>query len=175
MKKVVLIGSGGSGKSTLATRLGEAVDLPVWHLDQLLWKPGWVPVEREEVHGIQRKLISGERWIIDGNYGSTMELRMDAADTIIFLDLSRWRCSYRAMKRMLRYHGKSRPDMREGCEERLDLTFLKWIWQYPKEKRPGILQKLAAYSGEKTIIHLKNPREVRNFLKNAKTYKEASA
>ncbi|MCM2603177.1 DNA topology modulation protein [Rossellomorea marisflavi] len=175
MKKVVLIGSGGSGKSTLATRLGEAIDLPVWHLDQLLWKPGWVPVEREEVREIQRKLVTKEKWIIDGNYGSTMEFRMDAADTIIFLDLSRWRCSYRAMKRMFRYHGKSRPDMREGCEERLDLTFLKWIWQYPKEKRPGILQKLAAYSGEKTIIHLKSPREVRSFLENAKTYKEASA
>ncbi len=76
-----------------------------------------------------------------------MDIRLKAADTVIFLDIHRTICVYRAFKRMLRYRNKTRPDMAEGCEERFDLDFLKWIWNYPKTKRPGILNKL------KTIIY----------------------
>ncbi|WP_417900112.1 DNA topology modulation protein [Bacillus haimaensis] len=164
MKKVVLIGSGGSGKSTLARQLGEKLKINVYHLDALFWKPNWVGVPKDKQSKIQNELVKKEEWIIDGNYGGTMEIRLNAADTIIFLDIHRTICFYRALKRMLQYRNKIRPDMGEGCEERFDLDFLKWIWDYPKTKRPGILQKLEQLSKDKQVIIIKSPKEVQQFL-----------
>jgi adenylate kinase family enzyme len=164
MKKVVLIGSGGSGKSTLARQLGEKLKMNVYHLDALFWKPNWVGVPKDEQKKVQNDLVRKEEWIIDGNYGGTMEIRLNAADTIIFLDIPRIICVYRAFKRMLQYRNKKRPDMGEGCEERFDLDFFKWIWDYPKTKRPEILKRLEQLSKDKQVIIFKSPKEVQQFL-----------
>lgn len=164
MKKIILIGSGGSGKSTLARQLGAKLKLTVFHLDALFWKPNWVGVPRNEQKEIQNELVKKEAWIIDGNYGGTMDIRFHAADTIIFLDVHRTICVYRAFKRMLLYRNKTRPDMGAGCEERFDFDFLKWIWDYPKTKRPEILKKLEQLSKEKQIIILRTPKQIRKFL-----------
>lgn len=168
MKKIILIGSGGAGKSTLARILGQKLKLDVYHLDSLLWKPNWVGVPRDEQMIVQNALVEKKEWIIDGNYGGTMEIRLQAADTIIFLDIHRTICVYRAFKRMMKYRNTTRPDMAEGCEERLDFHFLKWIWEYPKRKRPTILQRLNQLSIEKNVIILKSPKEVELFLENLK-------
>lgn len=164
MKKVALIGSGGAGKSTLARQLGEELNIEVYHLDSLFWKPNWVGVSKDEQRNIQQDLVEKESWIIDGNYGGTMEIRLDAADTIIFLDISRFTCLFRVIKRSIKYRNRTRPDMGEGCNEKLDIEFLKWIWQYPNKKRPHILASLKILSDTKQIIILKSPREVRSFL-----------
>lgn len=164
MKKIMIIGSGGSGKSTLARGLGEKLKIEVFHLDTLLWKPNWEPVPREKQIEIQNELIQKERWIIDGNYGGTMDIRFEAADTIIFLDISRVICIYRAIKRYFQYKRKSRADMVEGNNERFSWNFYKWIWNYPQDKRPGILKRLAEYSPEKNIIILTSLREVEEFV-----------
>ncbi|WP_044022197.1 DNA topology modulation protein [Bacillus sp. SG-1] len=164
MKKVAIIGSGGSGKSTLARRLGLALDTNVWHLDQLLWKPNWTPVKREEQTEIQEALVKNDKWIIDGNYNSTLNIRLEAADTIIFLDISRYVCVYRVFKRMIKFRNKTRPDMKEGCHEKLNLKFLKWIWDYPKTKKPIVLAKLENLSTEKEIIILRSSEEVEEFI-----------
>ena len=74
MKKIILIGSGGAGKSTLAKHLGEKLGIKVFHLDALLWKPNWVGVPREEQIQVQNELVKNEQWIIDGNYGATMDI-----------------------------------------------------------------------------------------------------
>jgi len=87
MKKVILIGSGGSGKSTLARQLGNKLNIKVHHLDALFWKPNWEGVPKEEQRTVQNELVKEDEWIIDGNYGGTMDIRMNAADTIIFLVL----------------------------------------------------------------------------------------
>ena len=166
VEKIILIGSGGSGKSTLARQLGVKLNLKVHHLDALLWKPNWVGVPRQEQREIQHDLIKQDEWIIDGNYGGTMDIRLKAADTIIFLDIDRKICMYRALKRMVQYRNKTRPDMREGCDERLDFGFLKWIWRYPKAKRPDILKKIEQLSGEKQVIILKSPKQIKAFLEN---------
>ena len=166
VKKIILIGSGGSGKSTLARLLGAKFGLNVYHLDALLWKPNWVGVPRHEQREIQNDLVKKDKWIIDGNYGGTMDIRLKAADTIIFLDIHRIICMYRALKRMVQYRNKTRPDMREGCDERLDFSFLKWIWRYPKAKRPDILNKLEQISDEKQVVILKSPKQVKAFLEN---------
>ncbi|PGT19687.1 MULTISPECIES: DNA topology modulation protein [Bacillus cereus group] len=164
MKKIILIGSGGSGKSTLAKQLGNKLNIKVYHLDALFWKPNWQGVPRDEQITVQNNLVKGEKWIIDGNYGGTMDIRLKAADTIIFLDIHRTICVYRAFKRMIQYRNKTRPDMGAGCEERFDLQFFKWIWEYPKTKRPAILTKLDQLSKNKKVIILKSPNEVQRFL-----------
>lgn len=84
MKKIAIIGSGGSGKSTLARDLGEILYIEVLHLDSLFWKPNWVGVPKVEQKKVQHELIKREEWIIDGNYGGTIDIRLNAADTIIF-------------------------------------------------------------------------------------------
>lgn len=165
MKKIVIIGSGGSGKSTLAKQLGEKLKLKVYHLDALFWKANWVGVSKNDQIKIQNDLVKEESWIIDGNYGGTMDLRLKAADTIIFLDINRWICMFRIFKRLLKYRNKTRPDMGEGCEERFSLEFLEWIWKYPHDKRPGILNSLADLSVDKKVIILSTPNQVKSFMK----------
>lgn len=165
MKRITIIGSGGAGKSTFAAKLGEALGIPVIHLDAEYWKPGWVETPREQWILKQEKFLQDDSWIIDGNYGSTMELRLQAADTIIFLDISRWICLYSVVKRRMMYHNKTRPDMGEGCNERIGLDFLKWVYDYPKRKRPAILQKLTELESKKNIYILKTRKEVAQFLR----------
>ncbi|MBX0355479.1 DNA topology modulation protein [Bacillus toyonensis] len=165
MKKIILIGSGGSGKSTLAKQLGNKLNIKVHHLDALFWKANWEGVPREEQRKVQKNLIKEEEWIIDGNYGGTMDLRLNAADTIIFLDIHRTICVYRAFKRIVQYRNKTRPDMGAGCEERLDLQFFKWIWEYPNKKKSALLKRLDQLSKGKEVIILKSPNEVKRFLK----------
>lgn len=92
MQRIALIGSPGAGKATLARCLGQALGLPVYHLDALYWKPGWEPTPRAEWRELQLRLVAGDRWLIDGNYGGTMAIRLTAADTVICLDLPRWVC-----------------------------------------------------------------------------------
>lgn len=164
MKKIALIGSGGSGKSTLARQLGRKLNIQVYHLDALFWKPGWEPISKEEQRKVQNELVKKEEWIIDGNYNGTMDIRLSAADTIIFIDISRIRCIYRVFKRMSQFHGKSRPDMAEGVNERLDFHFLKWVWDYPKTKKPVVLKKLEQLPKDKKVIILNSPTEVQRFL-----------
>ncbi|MCP1495110.1 adenylate kinase family enzyme [Peribacillus frigoritolerans] len=164
MKKIAIIGSGGSGKSTLARKLGEKLKSDVYHLDSLFWKPNWVGVPKEEQRKVQNKLVKKEEWIFDGNYGGTMDIRFNAADTIIFLDIPRIICVYRAFKRILQYHNGTRPDMGEGCEERFSFEFFKWIGEYPRTKRPEILEKLDQHSKDKEIIILNSPKEIKHFL-----------
>lgn len=164
MQKILLIGSGSSGKSTLAHELGARLGIDVHHLDALLWKPNWTPATRQEQIAIQSELIERDSWIIDGNYGGTLDLRVDAADTVVFLDLPRTVCTYRVLKRMLKYRGKTRPDMGPDCEERFDPKFLKWVWGYPKSQRPDVLNLLQSVPAEKQVIMLDSQKQVRDFL-----------
>ncbi len=164
MKKVVIIGSGGSGKSTLAEKLGKILKLPVYHLDQLFWQPGWVETPRAEWIALQTRLCSQQAWIIDGNYGSTQALRLKACDTVIFLDFPRAVCILRVIKRYILNYGQTRPDMGPDCKEKLDLKFLKWLWDYPKTQRPGILQNLERFKAEKNIVILRSNRDVNAFI-----------
>ncbi|TCN01688.1 adenylate kinase family enzyme [Paenibacillus sp. BK033] len=172
MKRIAIIGSGGAGKSTMARKLGQALNREVTHLDALFWKPNWVGVPRQEQMIVQNELVKREDWIIDGNYGGTLDIRLNAADTIIFLDFPRLLCLYRAIKRSIRYRNKTRPDMGPGCKEKIDLPFLKWIWEYPNTRRPEIMSKLQQLSGEKKVVILKSPGEAKRFLNSLGKNKE---
>src|SRR5215213_3806690 len=165
MKRVLVIGSGGSGKSTVAAQLGELLNLEVHHLDKLYWSPGWVKPEPDEWIRIVTELINRDSWIIDGNYSGTLELRLRKADAIVFLDLSRVLCLWRIVKRFFIYRKGNRPDVAEGCREKLDLEFVSWVWNYHRRSRPKVIRLLREHAGEKQIFRLRSRNEVREFLR----------
>jgi adenylate kinase family enzyme len=164
MRKVLVIGSGGAGKSTFAKRLGARLNLKVIHLDSVYWKPGWVETPKAEWLTTIEELLRRDSWIMDGNYSGTLELRLHACDTVIFLDLSRTVCVWRVMKRLLRYWNRSRPDMADECREKFNLEFLRWVWSYPQRTRPKVIERLKEISDSKNIIFLRSQAEMEKFL-----------
>ena len=169
MKRMVIIGSSGSGKSTLARQLGKTLDLPVIHLDKHFWHPGWVGTPPQDWEEKVRQFAAGDSWIIDGNYRSTLDIRVQSADTVVFLDLPRWLCTWRATKRRFQYWHRQRPDIAEGCQEGiLDPMFprfLKWVWNYPNRARPNVIKSLKDLPSGKQLIWLKTSRDVERFAK----------
>lgn len=162
MQRVAVVGSGGAGKTSFATELGERTGLPVIHLDRIHWKPGWVEPPRDEWAELVEHVAAGDRWVIDGNYGGTFELRFERADTVIVLGLSRWRCTSRVIRRTLTNFGHE--VQAEGCPEHLDVKFVRWVWRYPKNSRPHLDAVLDRFRDRVRVIELRTPREVRRFL-----------
>ena len=165
MQRILIIGCSGAGKSTLARKLGEKTGLPVVHLDALFWKPGWVESEREVFDARVLAELEKPAWIIDGNYARTLPVRLEKCDTVIYLDFPRWLCILGVLKRVLTTYGTVRPDMPEGCPERFDWEFLKWVWNFNRNNREKTWVQLEKLPAEKVMI-LKNRREVRRFLQN---------
>ncbi|HEY0429631.1 MAG TPA: DNA topology modulation protein [Pyrinomonadaceae bacterium] len=168
MKKVLVIGSGGAGKSTFSRKLGEKTNLEVIHLDRLYWKPNWIEPEEDKWRETIRGVLKRDSWVMDGNYSGTLEMRAAASDTIIFLDLPRTICLRRVLKRITLSYGRTRADMAEGCNEKFDLEFLKWVWNYRTRTKPKVEALLESVEKEKTIIRLKSAKEVENFLLNSR-------
>ncbi len=163
MNRIIIIGCGGAGKSTLARQLGEKLNIPVIHLDKLFWKPGWVESDRAEFDARLMQEYKKPRWIIDGNYNRTMAQRASKADTIIYLDFSRFACFRGIAKRILMTYGTVRPDMAEGCPEKIDFEFFQWVWSYNKRWREKNYKLLNECTHAQTIV-LKNRRMVKKFL-----------
>lgn len=151
-------------RSTRIPRLLSVGVSTVYHLDKLYWQPNWQASSEAEWTHVQDNLCAQDTWVMDGNYGGTMEIRLSAADTVIFLDMPRLLCLWRVIKRFLRYRGESRPDMTQGCEEKLSKEFLLWVWNYPQKKKPDILARLEPLKTEKRNIILSSPRAVETFL-----------
>jgi len=164
MRRILVIGSGGAGKSTFARRLGRALGSEVIHLDAHYWQPGWVETPEHEWRGVVERLLGGESWVMDGNFSGTLEARLGACDTVIFLDMPRLLCLWRVIKRALLYRGRRRPDMAAGCREQLNWEFLRWVWAYPKRSRKKVNRLLEKNAGGKRVIRLHSRREVEEFL-----------
>ena len=174
MQRILIIGSGGAGKSTLATRLGKILHLPVIHLDRLHWLPGWVEPPKDEWKRKVEAITKTESWIIDGNYGGTMQIRLAACDTVIYLDFPRALCTWRVIKRRLKYLKGTRPDMGEGCPEKLDTEFLSWVWNFPNSTKPSIEERLSRLPADKRLIRLKSPAAVTSFLREVESARRQS-
>jgi adenylate kinase family enzyme len=164
VRRIAIIGSGGAGKSVFARELGRRLGLPVIHLDVLFFHPGWVETPHEEWRARQKELVAGGAWIIDGNHAPTMDVRLEAADTVIMLDLPRWQCLWRSVNRSLRYRHRPRIDRAEGCNERLDRVFLRFVWTYPTVGRPDAFAAVERHAPQASFIRLRSAREVRRFL-----------
>ena len=159
---MLVIGSPGAGKSTLSAELARLTGLPLIHLDQLHWKPGWVESGTEEFDSKLSEAIARPRWVIDGNYGRTLPLRLARADTILWLDFPVWLCLARIVRRAVRYRGRTRPDMTEGCPEQMSLEFFSYTARFPRDGRVRIVEKLPSFRG--TVVRLRSPREARSWL-----------
>ena len=168
MQRILIIGCSGAGKSTLARALGEKTGLPVVHLDSLFWEPGWVESSKEVFDARLMAELEKPVWIIDGNYARTLPVRLQKCDAVIYLDFPRWLCIFGVLKRVLTTYGTVRPDMPEGCPERFDWEFLKWVWNFNARNREKMFAQLQTLPPERLIL-LRNRREVRNFLKSEKT------
>ena len=164
MQRVLVIGSGGAGKSTVAREIAARLGLPLIHLDAHYWRPGWTETPADEWTAIVAKLTAEPRWVMDGNYGGTMAMRLAAADTVVFLDLPRVVCLWRVVKRRLMYHRRSRPDIAPGCPEQLNWEFLSWIlWTFPRLHRQRNLDRVRA-APHVSVIMLRSRRQVDRFL-----------
>lgn len=168
MQRILIIGSSGSGKSTLARQLGAMLELPVIHLDRHYWNPGWVGTPPVEWHQTVDRLLQRKSWIMDGNYRGTLEARLEAADSVVFLDLPPWICAYRAVKRRIQYRNRPRPDIADGCKERLLdpklVQFVQHVMRYPERAKPYVMNQLLKIANVKHVVHLQSPQDVNNFL-----------
>jgi adenylate kinase family enzyme len=172
MKKILIIGSGGAGKSTFARRLSVIVSVDVIHLDAFYWNPGWVETPQAEWRKIVEVLIARDSWIMDGNFSSTLDIRLKACDAVIFLDLSTRICLWRVITRMFKYRYRGRPDMAKGCRERFDLEFILWVWNYKRETRPKIVKLIETYAANKRVVWLQSKAEVESFLSSASVVRD---
>ena len=161
-ERILIIGSPGSGKSTLAQALAAREGLPLYHLDQLYWGPGWQEVDKAVWLERLDAALAEPRWIIEGNYSSTLERRLARADRVVLLDLSPFRCTWRILRRTLSHYGRVRPDMAEGCPERFGLAFLWYVLSFRLRALPRALGKLDQFEGE--VVWLGTPREIAAFL-----------
>lgn len=147
MKRVLIVGSPGAGKSTLAKKLAVQTGLPLIHLDDLYWNTGWMPVERTCWLARLHAALSGEAWIIDGNFSSTLLMRAYRADTVYFLMTPRWRCLWQAFWRecLGRYpHGQHSPRWPSKA-------LLLDIWGFPAQAQWQLAQ-LRTVPGLRVVV-----------------------
>lgn len=166
MKRILILGCCGAGKSTFARALHKKTGLDLIHLDQLYWKPNWTETEPEEWATIIKDVVKKPSWIMDGNYGGTLDIRTAEADTIVYLDYSTVKCLFRVCKRIIKHHGKTRPDMTDGCPERFDLEFLHYVAVFNFVKRKGILRRMKEVETEKQCFIFKNDADASQFLES---------
>src|SRR5215468_11199504 len=160
MKRVVVICPGASGKSTLAAQLGEVTGLPVTELDKVFWRAGLVATPSDQWAEVQQNLVKEDRWILDGDLGpyDTIEVRLRAADTVVFLDFSLVRCAWRAIRR---------------SRERVD--FWLWLLRYRRQCRPFLMEAIAKYAGHATLHVIRNPEALRRFVADVRRNRELQA
>lgn len=166
MLKIIIIGSPGAGKSTFARKLKDAVGIPLYYLDMLWHKPDKTTSSREEFDAKLSELLKKDRWIMDGNYQRTLEMRLKECDTAFLLDVPLEACLSGAKSRI----GKKREDL-PWVELEFDQTFRQWILDFPKTQLPQIYQLLENYRESKHIIIFKSREEADNYLRQIRQKK----
>ncbi|GAA4935972.1 DNA topology modulation protein [Streptomonospora halophila] len=163
MKKVAIIGCGGSGKSYLARALGEILDAPVTHLDAAFYDDEWNALPMDEFADLQRELVSQPLWVIDGNYNSTLQIRLEACDTVVLMDVSTIAALYGIFSRQLR-HGAGHKG--NGVHNRIHGGVLKYVATYRRKMRPRVMAKIEEFAADRAdVVLLANRRQTRRWLR----------
>jgi adenylate kinase family enzyme len=149
MDRIAIIGCGGSGKSNLARVLGARLGITPAHLDALYYDSDWKPLDQETFTVRQRDLVAAPRWIIDGNYASTLPIRLEAADTVIFLDLPGWACLRGILQRRLRHGGGQHQAI--GVYDRITWNFIRYILGYRKKMAPRVRALITSHAGHAQV------------------------
>ena len=167
--KVSIMGYSGSGKSTLAKEVAKTYKCEVLHLDTVQFLKNWEVRPTKDSQKIVAEFLEKDSWVIDGNYSHFhLVKRLDDSEQIVFLLFSRWASLRRAIARYIKYRGKTRPDMAEGCEEKLDAEFVWWLLYRGRDKKSRQFFKdtREKYSDKVTII--KNQRQLDTFYRGLK-------
>ena len=164
MQRVLVLGPGGAGKSVLSRELAGITGMRLVHLDREFWKPGWVKPGRDEWLATLARLLDGDHWIADGTHIDTLEYRLGFADGVVLLDYSRWVSVKGVFTRLMHRAGRRRADLAPGCRNRLDRDYASWVWTYPRETRPAVLDALAAHAGHIELVTLRNRRDAQRWL-----------
>lgn len=166
MTRIMVLGSSsGAGKSTFARDLGAILGLPVYHLDVLFWKAGWMESSPEEFAQAQSLRVTEPNWIFEGNYTSTYYIREARAEQLIFLDVPLTVCLWRVYKRRFRYRNTVRPDIAPGCPEKIDVSFLWFIVSTYHRRRGKMARRISAFANSgRTAVILKGHRQQQRYL-----------
>lgn len=162
MQRVLIVGPCGAGKSAFGFALARATGLPLFHMDKLNWKPGWIESTDGELRAKLRETVAGERWIIEGTYGGTLDERLPRADTVLYLDYPIPLCFWRVLKRIVTWRGRSRPDMTEGCPEGFNLAFLLYVARWNAGARQRLESRLADHLDK--VVQLPRPDAAERWL-----------
>lgn len=163
MERIVIIGPSGAGKSTLAERLGSLLHIKVIRLDRIFWERGWKEKPRDERIDVLQRLVAEKQWIIEGSYLNSSEPRLEAADTIIFLDMSPFVCLPRLIMRHLKDRKRSRRDLPMECTDKLSMDLLLKVLTFPLIEKRKLEEKLCQLCAPK-VIQLHSAKEVKQFL-----------
>jgi adenylate kinase family enzyme len=165
MTRVAIIGNAGGGKSTLAAALGQALGLPVHHIDRIQYQPGWQLSAPEFVAQEHRRILDTQRWIIDGWGGwPLIQARFEAADAVVVVDFPLWRHVWWALKRQVMHPFGRTPDRPENCPL-LPMTWqlARAIWHVHRNLRPELLRRVSALASDSQVFVLRSPRELAEF------------
>jgi adenylate kinase family enzyme len=162
MRRIVVVGCGGSGKTVLARKLGEILKIPVVHLDALFYDEDWQPCPPTEFRARQEAAIKDDSWLMDGNYVSTLPIRLAAADTVIFLDFSAARCLWGVLQRQWRFQSGQRRE--QGIFVRITWPFIKYVLGYRRRMAPRVRAAIAAHADSSaSVVVLRSRRAVRRY------------
>lgn len=168
MHRIVIVGSAGAGKSRLARRLGDKLRRHVIHADKVFWRPGWTDPDTDQYRRDISDLTAARAWIFDGNLGRTADIVLPRADLIVWIEQPAWLCALRAYGRMLRYLGRTRPDMGDGCPERPSLELWRYAQSFDAVTRPRLDAALAQYAPDRQVVRLAGDSAVARFLAGAR-------
>lgn len=153
-QKILVTGSPGAGKSTFARKLRDTLDLPLYYLDQLWHRPDGTHVSRETFDAALADILQRDRWIIDGNYSRTMEVRLKACDAVFLLDYPTELCLAGAKSRI----GTVREDL-PWVERTFDPEFRRWIEDFSRDQLPRIYELLQQVRENRTVTIFKSRQE----------------
>lgn len=163
--RILVIGCSGSGKSTLSQAIAAVQGLPYVCMDRdVFWMAGWTLRARGEALERVESFVAEPRWIMDGTSPGTLPLRLSRADLVIWMRPPRYASLYGVFWRWLRYRGRTRPEMADGCPERLTGEFLSYVWHFERSVSPEIEQKLADYGPNVPVFVVRNRPQANDFI-----------